>query len=297
MALREREKAARIVDAQFAAVLEAATGTKVPDDFWALALNALCGGVATAGHAEAVAVRHGWVDDYLDADEWYDKGLIKAAKKLNPGERFALMVEMLMWLDLDSNVTLPKWAKAFGVDLKPIKKQIEAEIEQEQKEEEGEKSLVPGMEWLSREPGNFEWVEHEKEAAHCRNPFKLGVKLKAKKVSVVIGVAQKDNVWYAGYEASLGTTGHGFPVMADKGRPTLVQAVLDQAYGVLGWLRNEKAPAAVIEQVSACIQGLLQLEAGHDSPPAKKQASRKGAKGAEKKVSRRGAENAGKGGK
>jgi hypothetical protein len=216
----------------------------------------------------------------LDADEGYHKALIAGAKKFNAAERFALMVEMLMWLDLETETTLPKWAKAFEVNLKPIKKLVEEQIKSEEAETAREKELVPGLEWMSRPPANFEWGEEAEPV--CKNPFKLAVKLKVpknKRYAITICVAQRDSKWHGAYELDLGSGGVAHPVIVGRGHPTMVKAAIDEAYGILGWMRDQKVAAALIEQMSAHIQALLKLDDPDPaSPKPAVKASRKGGK-------------------
>lgn len=207
---KERERHKRINEAHFAAVIDAARGGKLPEGFWALAVDALVETTIDHGDAAFVTERRGLSssDDRENAEEI----LRKFASNLALPDQISMTVELLLLLYMVDKrmVSLPKWAKVFGADLKAVTKTVNAAMLEEAKVENIKLDIAAGLEWLSFKDSSdaFEWNEH----GVCTNPDVVNLVFpKSEKVNGVVRVAFSERGWKVGFSLTCSEFGGSSP--------------------------------------------------------------------------------------
>ena len=255
----EWEKTKFLETLRLGAIVDAVQGCAVePARLWHEVAGILAVEFPDNGLPE-MGLRRGWAAE----DEEFDHESIFAG--MTPAAMRGVAVEMLLSDAPESE--LLRWAEMFSVDLKKAAKSGEKAWKEKMKAEEAEreaealaaKMIAPGLEWerSPAEAGEFIWHEE----GYCINPCALKVGLsKPKKGRVEISVAEKDGAWFGGSHIDLADQGEGWPVrLAGKARKEMLDAVLDEAYGAMEYLRKHEAPMAAIQQMSGHIQTLLAL--------------------------------------
>jgi len=253
-ALKLREKAARelaerIEEAQFLAIIDRARGVKVPEEFWALAVDSLLAVTEEHGDAGPVAARHGL--EGVDA-------LTKYARKLLVADRVAFAVELLLTLYVREMrvVVFPAWSKAFGVDLKVVKKSVADQVAAEQKASADKAEIAEGIVWKTRKEkvDDFEW----NAAGVCVNPDVALLQFpKGAKIFATVEVARAEKGWKVGFETNASKSGSR--LACNLQTPSYSSRSLALKTGLLGLkplLKAADAPGAVLKRVEEFIAAI-----------------------------------------
>jgi ParB/RepB/Spo0J family partition protein len=196
-AARVREQ--RISEAQFQALLTGARKAKVPEEFWKLALLVLVDVTDEHGDAHVVAERHNLLRDEscMAAPE-----LRKYVAKLALPDQVAMVTELLFTFYQRPEARaemLPHWAKAFGVDLKATRKQVDEQIKSESAAAKAAKEVEDGLKWLTERDyaEEFGWNSH----GVCDAPDRCIVTLPGN-VTAGVSAARSVKGWHVGWMVS-----------------------------------------------------------------------------------------------
>lgn len=263
---RAREK--RIFAAQMDALLAGAKRPKVPDGFWILAISALVGGLDFHGQTYDIADRRGL--KFQDPSE----ALMKYAQKLPIPDQVALAVELLMafYPQEDGPSALEKWAKAFGVDAKKVRKNIEEQIANEEKAAAAEAAISAALlpEKVRHDADKFEW----NGSGICTNPdlieilaFKLS---KTSNLTAGVAVARAEKGWVVGAVTSGPKWGKHEPCRntgTQYGNRWL--AIKTGLLFIEQQLRANKAPEDALKRVAEFIAFVTKAGGGGSKKPKK----------------------------
>ncbi len=245
----ERERAEQITEAQFQAIIDRSRGPKVPEEFWSLAVAALLAVTDEHGDTDQVATRHGLagIDD-----------LTKLAKKMPVADKVAFTVELLITLYADQTrpPVLPAWGKAFGVDLKAVKKTVDDRIAAEQKSAADKAEIADGIVWKTRKEkvDDFEW----NTSGVCVNPDVAELKFpKGVKITASVEVARSEKGWKVGFETNASKSGSRLTCSLQT--PSYSSRSLALKTGLLGLnplLKAAGAPGAVLNRIAEFIMAI-----------------------------------------
>lgn len=257
-------RSARIVEAQFLAVVEAARGTKIPDGFWLLAMHAVMRVIDEQGDLGLLAERHGFTGDHDHACDW----MMKKAAKLEPPFRLSFLTELLIsvYMALEAEQELPKWAKVFGVDLRAVKRDTEKRLNAEEAAAAEAEEIKNGVAWSSEKKGvEFTWEGHT-----VTNPDVAAVAIPGGKFNVLVAVAHHVKGWVFGWSVEeTKKKGKTLSEECQAGGTTYGNRVLAFRTGLLACrkaLGELGAPPQAIQRIEAY---LAAVEAPAGKKPAK----------------------------
>jgi len=290
-AKRERAREETIAGAEMGKVREALRGLKtLPDAAWPLAVEPLIFNLADIEESDAFAKAHGW-----EAKKTGPGAEVKSAdfirkyfKNLPDPHRFGFLIELCIATapEIDARKT---WAKALGVDLKPVRKAMEDAFSKEDKAESERAEIAQGMVWGSQKAKAEEFVWNS--ASVCENPDVCRLtlpKVKGSQVAASLSVARSAKGWHYGVDVVVRNSGHAFsPSQNTPGYSTrnlaVATALMDILRDAAFEAKYEPAAHGRLQAYLASVQGTVPVHQVN-LPGIGKSKPAPAAKGAEKKA-------------
>jgi ParB/RepB/Spo0J family partition protein len=263
-AQRERQRARRIEEAQRAAVVQSAKRMNLPDGFWLLAIGSLVVAVDALGDPTEIADRHG-----AGAGDPAAR-MIKAAAKMTLPEQISFAVELMIAIcgEADRELMVAKWAKALGVDLKGVRKDVETAIAAEDAAAAAAAAVANGIAWVTKKEAaeDFEWFD----SGVAMNPDVAEVAFpKDSKVEASISVAKTARGWVFGFTVKGAKWGSSSPCkMTETKYSSREVAKRSGLIAIEAALKEKEASPSALKRIGEYL--------AHGAGPEKVKAARRG---------------------